>query len=208
MKPGGRRASPNGASCLLGDTADHAPASPRRPASAAGKTAEPTARVAQTPAAPSARVRTSQPRMEEDSEPGLATRIGQAMIAHPFLSLLVLVAPWSPARNSCGDRPHRHTAPPQVGPTVAQAPAPAFDRPADTPRSEASGKHRRAPAQHPPRRDRRLRRQGDRRSLSRRHAAQRGHRCHLHDIGGRPADLPARAHRPATAALTVRTAIP
>ena len=75
---------------LVGDATAHARVA--TPPIVSAKT-EPAAGHGKGPAvaAPAAQARTSR-RMEEDSEPGLATRIGQAMIAHPFLSLMLLVA--------------------------------------------------------------------------------------------------------------------
>jgi hypothetical protein len=120
----------------------------------------------QPPASPSARPRTG-PRLEEDSEPGLATRIGQAMIAHPFLSLLLLVAalvagpqllrrpatPPAPTQAApaaigeptarvrqaeSGDLPPRPAAGPD-GRDSAPAPAPTFDTSADRAAPPAAG---------------------------------------------------------------------
>ena len=84
---GGRRAMP------AADRVGTPSSNPSRVDSAAGGKVGPTAGngKGRTATVPSARPRTSR-RLEEDSDTGLAGRIGQAMIAHPFLSLLLLVA--------------------------------------------------------------------------------------------------------------------
>ncbi len=126
---------------LLGDTADHAGIA--APPAAAGGTAAPTAGHPKNPAAASvpAREHTSR-RLEEESEPGLATRIGQAMIAHPFLSLLVLVValiagPQLLRRPAMPPAPMQELAGPD-GRYTAPASAPAPAPPLDTPAVEAS----------------------------------------------------------------------
>lgn len=115
---------------LVGDMTVHAGvATPPGAEIKAASTAAPA--VSQAVAAPSSRVRISQ-RVEEDSEAGLATRMGEAMIAHPFLSLLLLVAALV-AGPQLLRRPAAPQAPPQAAPAVVPTPAAAFDAPAERP---------------------------------------------------------------------------
>jgi serine/threonine protein kinase len=100
---------------LVGGTADLAGVA--TPPDVGAKTAAPAS--SQTPAAPSSRVRISQ------------------RVAHPFLSLLLLVAALV-AGPQLLRRPATPPAPPQVVPTVVQAPAPAFDAPAERPAPPAA----------------------------------------------------------------------
>ena len=81
---------------------------------------------------PPVRPRTSR-RLEEDSEVGLVGRIGQAMIAHPFLSLLFLVAALYGAAQFMRRSPAPPPAPPQA---VRAASEPAT--PAPRPESSAA----------------------------------------------------------------------
>lgn len=91
----------------------------------------PTLPVAATPPAatsttsPPVRPRTSR-RLEEDSEVGLAGRIGQAMIAHPFLSLLLLVAALYGAAQFMRRSPAPPPAPPQAVRAASEPATPAL----------------------------------------------------------------------------------
>lgn len=139
---------------LVGDTAVHTtvatppgvgsrpPSNPLPTGSAAGAKADLTAGHGRdrSAASPSARARSSR-RLEEDSATGLLGRIGQAMIAHPFLSLLVLVAALFAAQQFL-----RRPATPPPALQASPATAPALDTAADRappPAATADGERQR-----------------------------------------------------------------
>ena len=109
----------------------------------AGRAPVPAARTAPRPAAASASARPrSSLHLEEDAGTGLVGRIGQAMIAHPFLSLLVLVA----ALFGAAQFMKRAPAPP---PTASVAPAATSEPAAPAPLAESRSTAAQPPAPEP-----------------------------------------------------------
>ena len=113
---GGRQTSP------AADRAGTLPSNPIRMDSAAGRKADHAAGLGQgrNVTSPSVRARTSE-RLEENSDTNLVGRIGRTMIAHPFLSLLVLVAALFAAQQFLR-RPAKLPATPPVSAAVTDEP--------------------------------------------------------------------------------------